>query len=36
MTDTAISVKNLGKHYIIAHKKEGDFRYAIGNKLKNI
>jgi lipopolysaccharide transport system ATP-binding protein len=36
MTDTAISVKGLGKHYIIGHKKEGDFRHAIGNKLKNI
>lgn len=36
MTDTAISVQGLGKHYIIGHKKEGDFRHAIGNKLKNI
>jgi len=36
MTDTAISVQGLGKNYIIGHKKEGDFRHAIGNKLKNI
>ncbi|MGM0582479.1 MAG: ABC transporter ATP-binding protein [Bacteroidota bacterium] len=36
MTDTAISVQGLGKHYIIGHKKEGDFRHAIGNKLRNI
>jgi len=36
MTETAISVKGLGKHYIIGHKKEGDFRHAIGNKFKGI
>jgi lipopolysaccharide transport system ATP-binding protein len=36
MTNTAISVQGLGKNYIIGHKKEGDFRHAIGNKLKNI
>ncbi|ADR22194.1 ABC transporter ATP-binding protein [Marivirga tractuosa] len=36
MTDTAISVQGLGKQYIIGHKKEGDFRHAIGNKLRNI
>jgi lipopolysaccharide transport system ATP-binding protein len=36
MTDTAISVQGLGKNYIIGHKKEGDFRHAIGNKLRNI
>ncbi|WKK82570.2 ABC transporter ATP-binding protein [Marivirga arenosa] len=36
MSNTAISVENLGKNYIIGHKKEGDFRHAVGNKLKNI
>jgi len=36
MSDIAISVQDLGKNYIIGHKKEGDFRHAVGNKLKNI
>ncbi|HET8861509.1 hypothetical protein [Marivirga sp.] len=36
MTDTTISVQGLGKQYIIGHKKQGDFRHALGDKLKNI
>jgi len=36
MTDTAISVQGLGKNYIIGHKKQGDFRHSIGDKLKGI
>lgn len=36
MTDTAISVQGLGKHYIIGHKKQGEFRHALGDKLKGI
>jgi hypothetical protein len=35
MSNTAFSEQGLGKHYIIGHKKEGDFRHAIGNKLRN-
>lgn len=36
MTDTAISVQGLGKNYIIGHKKEGELRHALGDKLKGI
>lgn len=34
--DTAISVQNLGKKYIIGHKKKAEFRHAIGDKLKGL
>lgn len=36
MTNTAISVQGLGKQYIIGHKKQGNFRHAIGDKIKSI
>lgn len=36
MSNTAISVQNLGKNYIIGHKKQGDFRNSVGDKLKGI
>ncbi|WKK86740.2 hypothetical protein QYS48_07520 [Marivirga arenosa] len=36
MSDIAISIQDLGKNYIIGHKKEGEFQHTIGNKLGNI
>lgn len=36
MTKNAISVQGLGKNYIIGHKKQGDFRHSLGDKLKGI
>ncbi|PTB96655.1 ABC transporter ATP-binding protein [Marivirga lumbricoides] len=36
MSDTAIKVEGLGKQYIIGHKKQGDLRYALGDKIKGL
>lgn len=36
MSDIAISVKGLGKKYIIGHQKSGDLREAFGQKLKHL
>jgi len=36
LSDTAIKVEGLGKNYIIGHKKQGDFRNSVGDKLKGI
>lgn len=36
MSDTAIKVEGLGKQYIIGHKKQGDLRHALGDKIKGI
>ena len=36
MNDIAIKVENLGKEYIIGHKKESDLRNAFGQKVKQL
>jgi lipopolysaccharide transport system ATP-binding protein len=36
MKKNAISVKGLGKSYTIGHKKQGDLRHSLGDKLKGI
>lgn len=36
MSDIAIKVQNLGKEYIIGHKKEGDLRNAFGQKIDQL
>ncbi|MFT4803151.1 MAG: lipopolysaccharide transport system ATP-binding protein [Sediminicola sp.] len=36
MTKNAISVKGLGKSYTIGHKKQGDLRHSISDKIKGL